>query len=265
MGSRPQQSRGIFEYWQGLAGTYRQTVKLMKMNIMLTKIAVVDKISVGAQPESAPKQLVVLCHGYKSNGRQLLHIADRWTDILPHAALALPHAPYICNRRILRFLPFAINSDARMWYQIHGRGLAAQEAGVRSAAHLLDSFIDSELARLSLPPDAYALAGFSQGAVLVLHTGLRRRVAPRAIIAMSGGPVNPRALETEVQNRAPVMLLHGEEDAVVSVSYSQAAEKELSSLGVPVEALYSPKLGHDVDEASIDPAGRFLLQAFGKL
>jgi hypothetical protein len=54
----------------------------MKMNIMLTKIAVVDKISVGAQPESAPKQLVVLCHGYKSNGRQLLQIAGQNTKSL---------------------------------------------------------------------------------------------------------------------------------------------------------------------------------------
>jgi len=229
---------------------------------MLIKTAVLDKVPWDYPREGAPKQLVVLCHGYQSNGQQMLQIADRWAGMLPQAVLAAPHAPYTCNRRIMRFLPFSINGDGRMWYQIRGRGLACQEPGVRSAAHLLDTFIDSELARLSLPPDAYALAGFSQGAVLVLHAGLRRRTAPRAIIAISGGLVNPGTLAADIQNRAPVMLLHGEEDAVVDVSNSHAAEKTLVSLGVPVEAIYRPNLGHEIDEAGISLAGRFLSKVF---
>ena len=40
------------------------------------------------------------------------------------------------------------------------------EGGARNAARYLDAFIDSELARLGLPADAYALMGFSQGAIL---------------------------------------------------------------------------------------------------
>ena len=50
------------------------------------------------------------------------------------------------------------------------------EAGVRRAATFLAPFIDAELARLSLPADAYAMMGFSQGAMIVaVH-----RPAPRA-------------------------------------------------------------------------------------
>ena len=52
------------------------------------------------------------------------------------------------------------------------------EAGVRRAATFLGPFIDAELARLGLPADAYALMGFSQGAMTVLFTGLRHVPPP---------------------------------------------------------------------------------------
>ena len=65
---------------------------------------------------------------------------------------------------------------------------------MRRAAGFLDAFIDAELARLGLPAEAYALMGFSQGAMTVLFTGLRRAVAPRAILAFSGALVAPERL-----------------------------------------------------------------------
>ena len=47
---------------------------------------------------------------------------------------------------------------------------------------------------LELPADAYALMGFSQGAMTVLFTGLRRATAPRAILAFSGALIAPDTL-----------------------------------------------------------------------
>ena len=41
------------------------------------------------------------------------------------------------------------------------------------------------------PRDAYALMGFSQGAMTALFTGLRRAAAPRAILAFSGALIAP--------------------------------------------------------------------------
>ena len=38
----------------------------------------------------------------------------------------------------------------------------------------------AELARLGLPPENLALAGFSQGTMLSLHVGLRRKAKPAA-------------------------------------------------------------------------------------
>jgi len=104
--------------------------------------------------------------------------------------------------------------------------------------------------------------GFSQGAMTVLFTGLRRPVAPRAILAYSGRLVAPETLAAELANKAPVLLVHGEADAQVPVADSHAAESALLALGVPVEAVYVPRLGHGIDESGIAMGALALQRGF---
>ena len=129
---------------------------------------------------------------------------------------------------------------------------------MRSAAALLDRFIDDELKRLALGPEAYALAGYSQGAMTVLFAGLRRAAAPRAIIAIAGSLIAPDRLAAEIANRAPVFLMHGADDPVVPAQLSSSAARILSDTGVPVKTLYRPGLAHDLDQVEIREGGLFL-------
>ncbi len=57
----------------------------------------------------------------------------------------------------------------------------------------------------------------------------------------------------------PVLLVHGEDDAVVDVSASRFAAEKLSGAGVPVETLFCPGLGHGLDDAGLS-AGALALQ-----
>ncbi len=109
-------------------------------------------------------QLVVLCHGVGANGQDLIDLAPQWAGTLPHAAWAAPDAPEAYDGA-----PFG-----RQWWAIGDRDPARMAAGAAAASTVLDGFIDAELARLGLPADAYALMGFSQGAMIVLFNGLRR-------------------------------------------------------------------------------------------
>jgi phospholipase/carboxylesterase len=104
--------------------------------------------------------------------------------------------------------------------------------------------------------------GFSQGAMTVLFTGLRRPVAPRAIMAFSGGLVAPDKLGAELANRAPVLLVHGEADEVVPVSRSRAAAVALRAAGIAVEETYSERLGHGIDGAGLTAGALFLQRGF---
>jgi phospholipase/carboxylesterase len=211
------------------------------------------------QPKSgvAPKQLVVLCHGVGADGNDLIDLAPTWgAYALPEAAFVSPHAPEAYD--------MAPGMGGRQWFSLADRTPSLMEAGVRRSAPILSHFIDAELARLGLPADAYALVGFSQGAMMVLFTGLRRAVPPRAILAYSGALMAPDSLSREAVGHPPVLLVHGEADEVVPVSRSRDAEAALRAGGVPVQAVYCPGLGHGIDQAGLSAGALFLQQAFAQ-
>lgn len=206
----------------------------------------------GPASKASPKQLVVLCHGLGADGHDLIDLAPTWAHALPEAAFAAPDAPDRCD----------LSPMGRQWWSVGDRTPTIMEAGVRRAASFLNPFIDAELTRLGLPADAYALMGFSQGAMAVLFTGLRRAVAPRAILAFSGALLAPNSLAAEITHRPPVLLVHGEADDVVPVSSSHDAEAALRALNVPVEATYVPRLGHGIDDTGLAMGALTLQRAF---
>jgi phospholipase/carboxylesterase len=209
---------------------------------------------VGPATDRKPDCLVVLCHGIHADAGQLRRLVEILRTELPTAAFSLPNAPW--RRRHHWLAPLL--SRRREWFSLHDKSPAAYEAGIRAAAILLNDFVDAELARLVLPPMAYALVGYSQGAMAVLFTGLRRAVAPRAIVAIAGSLIAPARLHEEMRNTAPVLLLHGADDRVVPPASSASAAKLLTGVGVPVEVLYRPNLGHTIDDTEIRESALFL-------
>ncbi len=205
----------------------------------------------GPRAAGPARQLVMLCHGVGADGHDLIDLAPLWAQALPHAAFASPDAPE----------RYDMAPMGRQWFSLQDRTPERMDAGVAVAAVALGGFVDAELARLGLPPDAYALAGFSQGAMTALYTGLRRDPPPRAILAYSGALLAP-GLMREVVHRPPVLLAHGEADQVVPVERSRAAERALRAHGVPVESLYREGLGHGLDDAGLSAGALFLQRAF---
>jgi len=217
-----------------------------------TGMTLLDGPRWGPKSGAPAKQLVILCHGLGADGHDLIDLAPAWAPALPDAAFAAPDAPELCD----------MAGFGRQWFSVADRTPAIMEAGVRQAARSLDAFIGAELARLGLAPEAYALMGFSQGAMTALFTGLRRQAAPRAILAFSGALLAPDSLASEFCNRAPVLLAHGEADEVVPASRSRDAETALLAAGVPVESHFSPYLGHGIDDSGISLGALFLQRAF---
>src|SRR6201996_2188513 len=175
-----------------------------------------DAVHWGPASKGAVRQLVVLCHGLGADAFDLIDLAPSWQHACPDALFASVHAPFQHD-----------SGFGRQWWSVADRSPAVVEAGVRTAAPYLHGFIDAELSRLDLPADAYAIMGFSQGAMISLFTGLRRTHAPRSILAFSGALIAADTLAAEQVNHAPVLLVHGEADEVVPVARSHEAEAAL--------------------------------------
>ncbi len=210
------------------------------------------------EPRRGPaRQLVVFLHGYGADGNDLIEIGRAWQALLPDAAFVSPHAPERCMQAPV----------GRQWFSLTFRNPDERWLGANKAAPVLERFIDAELARRNLPPTALALVGFSQGTMMALHVGLRRAVAPAAIVGYSGMLVTPNdgpaeAIAKEVKSRPPVLLVHGDSDDLIPVQALFLSSQGLAQLEVPVEWHLSAGVGHGIDPEGLRHGGEFLAKRF---
>jgi len=209
-----------------------------------------DGPSFGPVAGGAPTGLVVLCHGVGSNGLDLINLAPSWARAVPHALFRSPDGPE----------PYDSGPTGRQWFPLWNRTRAQHLLGVAAAAKTLGAFVDAELARLSLPADAYVLVGFSQGAMTVLHTGFTHHTPPRAILAYSGRMLDYGVLATPPTAR--VLLVHGTEDQAVPVESSREAARKITDAGGKVELLICPGVGHGIDQAGVAAGFKVLREVF---
>jgi phospholipase/carboxylesterase len=201
----------------------------------------------------APTSLVVLIHGYGSNGEDLIGLAAMIQPVLPHTAFVAPNAPSLIPRM----------ADAHQWWPIETFSPAERTAGADAAAAGLDAFLTNELEQAGLSDDRLLLAGFSQGTMMALHVGLRRAAPLAGIIGMSGMLVAPERLEAEIRSRPPVLLIHGTEDNVVPFRSLDLAAGALSAAGVSVETHVSPGAAHTVAPDGLAAAAAFAKRLIG--
>jgi len=155
----------------------------------------------------------------------------------------------------------------RQWFPLTMRDPEERWRGVVSAKPTLDAFLDAELSRLSLNERSLALVGFSQGTMMALHTGLRRKTAPRAILGYSGVLVEPLQASDTIsihQQQPPaVLLVHGEEDELIPAEALMLSANALAENKVPTQWHLSAGLGHGIDNAGLVHGALFLAQSFG--
>ncbi|HEY2660680.1 MAG TPA: alpha/beta fold hydrolase [Caulobacteraceae bacterium] len=199
----------------------------------------------------APKSLVIFLHGYGSNGADLISLAPYWQAALPNTFFIAPNAPQPC--------PGA--PGGYQWWPLTSLTPEARAAGVRQPAAALNTFVDNQLERHGLTEDRLALVGFSQGTMMALHVGPRRKHALAGIVGYSGMLADPAALANEVRTKPPVLLVHGDADEVVPVFALQEAKLALGSLGFEIATHVSAGLGHGIDEAGLRLGGQFLSEA----
>ena len=201
---------------------------------------------------------MVFLHGYGADGNDLIEIGRAWAGLLPDAAFVSPHAPRPCGQAPI----------GREWFPLTFRDPDERWTGVNAAAPALDSFLDAELARRQLPPQALALVGFSPGH----HDGAACRACagPCRLPRSSAIPACWWCRRTSTRTNSPprsaaeppVLLIHGDQDELIPVQALMHAAQGLASLGIPAEWHISPGIGHGIDQEGLRQGGEFLARHF---
>lgn len=197
-----------------------------------------------------PKQVVVLLHGYGSDGADLIGLAPHWQGVLPEALFVSPNAPEQCRQLASGFQWFDVSFE--------GDRLASRQIGVVNARPVLVDFLNDLWTQTGVAPEQTILAGFSQGAMMALHVGLSLERSLMGIIAFSGAFLPPEGLGDGALAQPPVCLVHGGMDEVVDPELSADADVALRLAGFDVSYHVSTGVGHGIAPDGLAFATEFI-------
>lgn len=192
------------------------------------------------------KRLVILFHGYGSNGENLIDLGYAWQALLPETAFIAPNAPTPCE----------MGGGGWQWFSLQEKTTDLLQERLRSVQNSVRAYVEGQAKHYNVHMADVALVGFSQGAMLAVHQGIYAHRHCAGVVGFSGGFATDESLEQKGYPK--VLLCHGEADEVVPVDFSRQGYKELKTLRAQPELLLSPKTGHEISEEAFKAAGVFL-------
>ncbi len=197
---------------------------------------------------------VIWLHGLGADGHDFESLVEMLN--LPNIRFVLPHAPY-------KKITMNNGYEMRAWYDLYGlaSGTPQDAAGIQATQleihHLISEAIDS-----GVPANRIALAGFSQGGAMALHTVLRYPETLAGVIALSTYLPLQQALATEkhqANHSIPIFMAHGDADEVINLETAQLSHQVLIDAGYEVEWHTYP-MAHSVHAHEIEDIRQFLIQ-----
>ena len=153
------------------------------------------------------KNAVILCHGYGGDGKDISILAGYWRTYLPDTVFICPDAPEKC----------AASPTGYQWFDLLDQSPDQILSKSLVAESKLNEFIDEVLKKYNLISNQIIIGGFSQGCMLTLQTGIKRKDKINSIIGYSGKIINAEHLSKNLNSRPNILLMHGEQDQVVTV------------------------------------------------
>tara|TARA_B100000965_G_C19530038_1_gene730664 strand:+ start:132 stop:785 length:654 start_codon:yes stop_codon:yes gene_type:complete len=162
-----------------------------------------------------PKNAVILCHGYGGDGKDISILANYWMNYLPDTIFICPDAPEKC----------AVSGSGFQWFDLMDESPDQVLTKSLIAEIKLNKLIDEVKAENSLIADQIILVGFSQGCMITLQTGIKRKDKVKGIVGYSGKIINTKHLEKNINSRPNILLMHGNNDEVVPVNFLLEAKE----------------------------------------
>jgi phospholipase/carboxylesterase len=173
-----------------------------------------------------PKNAVILCHGYGGDGKDISILGNYWRAHLPDTLFICPDAPERC----------AASSTGFQWFDLMDQTPEQVLSKSLVAENKLNNLIDEIKKINSLKAEQITLSGFSQGCMLTLQTGIKRKDKINSIIGYSGKIINTEHLSKNINSRPNIILMHGDSDQVVTIDSFLEAKDFFGKNNYPIDS-----------------------------
>jgi len=176
--------------------------------------------------EKKPKNAVILCHGYGGDGKDISLLASYWRTYLPDTLFVCPDAPERC----------AVGGTGFQWFDLMDQ--TKDQVLVKSllAEIKLNTLIDEVMNKNNLISEKIAIGGFSQGCMISLQAGIKRKDKINSIIGYSGKIINTSHLQNNINSRPNIILMHGDKDEIVPINFFLEAKNFFNKNNYKVES-----------------------------
>ena len=204
------------------------------------------------KPESNTKikNSIILLHGYGGDGKDISMLSMNWKRHLPNTIFICPNGHEPCAINPLGFQWFDLTNDDPNY--ILEQTIKAEKK--------LHKFIEEIKNEFNLKNDKIILSGFSQGCMMSINIGLTSIQEYNCIVGFSGKIINPDNLKIRKKNCTNVLLIHGDQDEIVSPTHLLEAQDFLLRENVTVETHLIKNCNHHIPIKASSIALKYILK-----
>ena len=186
--------------------------------------------------KNKPQQAIILCHGYGGDGKDISALAINWQRFLPDAIFLCPNAPEVC----------AINPQGYQWFDLTSEKEEIILEKSLIAEEKLNTFLNQVSDNLQLESSNLMLVGFSQGCMISIQVGLKRKKQINCLIGYSGKVINQKHLSDNINSKPKIFLMHGENDTIVPPTHLLEAKEYLKKCGINIKTKMFKNCEHKI-------------------
>ena len=177
-----------------------------------------------------------MCHGYGGDGKDISSLAINWQRFLPDAIFLCPNAPEVCT----------VNPQGYQWFDLTSEKEEVILEKSLMAEEKLNTFLDQVFDNFQLEPTNLALVGFSQGCMMSIQVGLKKKEQINCIIGYSGKVINQKHLSNNINSKPKIFLMHGENDTIVPPTHLLEAKEYLNKCGLKIKIKLLKNCDHKI-------------------
>ena len=196
------------------------------------------------------KNAIILLHGYGGDGEDISTLSLNWKRVMPNTLFICPNGHEICE----------INPSGYQWFDLTKDDPDYILDQSIKAEKKINQFLSEVKDQYKLQNNKICLSGFSQGCMMSINVGLTSKEKYNCIVGFSGKIININNLKDRKKNSTDTLLIHGDQDEIVSPTYLLEAKDFLLRENVCIETHLIKNTGHHIPIEASSIALNYILK-----